>query len=101
MSRCAIRLLVVFVAALATTFAPLPANAVPEPSCDDCCGHATHATDDCVHCVVCPTGLNCVLPADSLFHLSSPPVVGRILWLALSGETRSYPPPLPPPRPAA
>jgi hypothetical protein len=98
MSRCFNRLLVVFVAALAATLAPLSTNAGMGLPRSDCCEHATHAGPDCSDCIVCVTGLNCVLPVTMPAIPGTEVVIARLAWQAFTAEMRADPPPLPPPR---
>lgn len=101
MSRCLIRLLAVLVAALAAIFSPLSTNAAMDERRSDCCEHTTHQTDHCSDCLVCATGLSCVLPGSALFWPDAGIVVAQLDRQAFTAETRNEPPPLPPPRLAA
>jgi hypothetical protein len=95
------RLLVVFVTALATTLTPLASTYAIEECCDDwvdCGEQRAYQNELCSDCIVCVTGLCCVLPADSFVVGGSPCVIGRLDWPARVGELRNDPPPLPPPR---
>jgi len=98
MPRCFIRLLVVFVTALAATLTPLASTFPVEECCDDCDEPRAYQSELCSDCIVCVTGLCCVLPADAFVVGGSPCIIGRLDWPARVGDLRNDPPPLPPPR---
>jgi hypothetical protein len=92
------RLLLVLVAALAATLAPLASTAAVEEPRTDCCEQTTHQSDNCAECIVCVSGLCCVLPAGAFPLGDNSVVIGRLDWSARVGLGRNDPPPLPPPR---
>lgn len=98
MSRCLPRLLVVFVALLALAMTPLAATAAMDPRRSDCCEHSSHQTDHCSDCIVCVSGLSCVVPVTARLLPGDRPIVARLVWTARVGETRTEPPRLTPPR---
>ncbi len=101
MPRTCPRLLLVLVAALASILAPLSTNVALDARRGDCCEHATHAAPHCPDCIVCVTGLSCVLPDITAGLTDSGAVIACLPWQTFTAETRTDPPPLPPPRPAA
>lgn len=97
MPRYCVRLLLVALVALAAIFTPLASTYAVEECCGNCDEQRAAQSVLCSDCIVCGTGLCCLLPADP-FVVGSPSVIGRLPWPARTGQSRNDPPLLPPPR---